>query len=154
MGDNELVNIPVKPTKHLPENKLAKTIRNQELVLTAYAECGNLSEAARIAKVPIPTAYDWLRLDAEFKEQYQVADRVYGDSVRSIIRKRIEDPTGNRGSDALVMFEAKGRFPEVYRETPPPITDESAKQALEAMTRAVVQFNLTNIVINQADSGP
>ena len=89
---NELLNIPVRPTKHLPENKLTKTIRNQELVLTAYAECGNLSEAARIAKVPIPTAYDWYRLDAEFKEQYMLADRVYGDSVRSIIRKRIEDP--------------------------------------------------------------
>ena len=94
MGDNDLVN---------PQDgdaKLSRTLRNQELVIQAYAEVGNLSEAARTASVPVSTAYFWLHNDQDFKDQYWIADRVYGDSVRSIIRKRIEDPTGNRGSDA------------------------------------------------------
>ena len=90
----------------------------------------NLSEAARTASVPVSTAYFWLHNDQDFKDQYWIADRIYGDSVRSIIRKRIEDPTGNRGSDALVMFEAKGRFPEIYRETAPPVKDLGQKDAL------------------------
>jgi len=57
-------------------------------------------------------------------------------------------------SDNLLMFRAKRLDPE-YKDNPPPVADDSARQALEAMTRAVVQFNADSIQINinQGESG-
>jgi hypothetical protein len=40
----------------------------------------------------------------------------YCDSIRRIIHERLSKPTGNRGSDILLMFEAKAVMPEMYRE--------------------------------------
>src|SRR5918992_2476089 len=40
----------------------------------------------------------------------------YCDWLQGIIRGRIANPQGNRGSDVLVMFAAKAEMPEKYRE--------------------------------------
>jgi hypothetical protein len=40
----------------------------------------------------------------------------YCDWLQGIIRDRIANPQGNRGSDVLVMFAAKAEMPEKYRE--------------------------------------
>ena len=58
-------------------------------------------------------------------------------------------------SDNLLMFRTKRLDPE-YRDSYQPTPDLGAREALENLTRAVVQFNQTNVQINisNGDSGP
>jgi len=123
---------------------------------------GQAQEPASAPGVPLHTVEHWFTNDTQgFKKRRALADRIALGVVEAAIHLRgvegIEKPIFNtkgertgsilQYSDNLLMFRAKRLDPE-YKDNPPPVPDDSAKQALEAMTRAVVQFNQTNVQIN------
>jgi hypothetical protein len=89
----------------------------QELFLEAYRHTSLLTHAARAVGISAQCVDKWLSRDVySFQKRMELARREYCDSVRQMIQTRLSNPQGNRGSDILLMFEAKAVMPEMYRE--------------------------------------
>jgi hypothetical protein len=82
----------------------------KELFLTAYAETGNISEAARIARCDRHSHYKWIE-DAEYAKRFAEAKEQAIERLEEIARKRAE-----KHSDTLLIFLLKSLRPKVYRE--------------------------------------
>jgi hypothetical protein len=76
--------------------------------------------------------FDWIEGDVEgFKASYAESAEVFTDSLEQTMWDRIADPTGNRGSDILLMFALKARRPDVYREIGIVIDDKALEAVAE-----------------------
>jgi hypothetical protein len=107
---------------------------HQETFLEAYKLTSRATHAAKAAGVSIQAVDQWLSRDVySFKKRMELARRVYCDSIRQIIHDRISNPQGNRGSDVLVMFEAKAAMPELYREEVKVVGMDASKQMLDKL---------------------
>ena len=107
---------------------------HQEAFLAAYRHTSRVTHAARAVGVSVHAVDKWLSRDVySFKKRMELARRDYCDWVRQVIQERISNPQGNRGSDVLVMFEAKAMMPELYREDVKVLGYEPALQMLERM---------------------
>ena len=122
------------------------TITRQDLVLESYANVGTLKASCEAIDRTYEMADRWVRLDIHhFKRRLAVAREQYTASLEVLMHNRLTDPTGNRGSDVLLMFNLKAKRPDVYRETPVVINmdasrdlqDKLAKMASEAMAKRV-----------------
>jgi hypothetical protein len=51
-----------------------------------------------------------------FKKRMAIAHQQYVESLEQLMDDRLSNPTGNRGSDILLMFKLKAEAPENYRE--------------------------------------
>lgn len=83
----------------------------QKRFLKAYSRCGNITEAARIAKVDRTMHYEWLKEQSEYSELFSAAQEQSIQTLESIARKRAE-----KSSDVLLIFLLKSLRPAVYRE--------------------------------------
>lgn len=103
---------------------------HQRKFLTAYANCGNITGAAELAKMTRQCHYRWLR---ELAPSYAEAF----DSVREMAIESLEAEARRRamtGSDVLLIFLLKAHRPEKYRDNhrvelkadppSPPMSDE------------------------------
>ncbi len=101
----------------------------QELFLQKYREVGKPGRAAKAVWLSRFTAIHWDRHDIfGFKERLKVAHADYCETIEQLIDDRLENPTGNRGSDVLAMFRAKGEMPEKYRDNyAPTVTPQGIK---------------------------
>jgi hypothetical protein len=89
----------------------------QELFLKAYARIGKIGKAAAATEIPVATVESWQRRDTHgFKKRMQLAHQAYVESLEQLMDERLSNPTGNRGSDVLLMFKLKAEAPEKYRE--------------------------------------
>ncbi len=100
----------------------------QRAFLAAYAECGNISEAARIAGVNRLSHYEWMH-DERYAEVFEQATEIAGDHLESVARHRAVDgwlePVFYQGvqvgvilkrSDQLLMFLLKAMRPDKFRD--------------------------------------
>jgi len=88
---------------------------SQERFLKHYASVGNASQACELAGVARQTMYDWQTNDSQgFRDRWDQSRGAYADSLERLVHERLIDPSGNRGSDILLMFNLKSRRPEVY----------------------------------------
>jgi hypothetical protein len=86
----------------------------QELFLAAYSKIGKAAEAAEI---PLATVESWQRRDTHgFKKRMKLALDRCVEEWEEVMDERLLNPTGNRGSDVLLMFKLKAMAPEKYRE--------------------------------------
>jgi hypothetical protein len=107
---------------------------HQEAFLAAYRHTSRVTHAARAVGVSVHAVDKWLSRDVySFKKRMELARREYCDWVRQIIQERISSPQGNRGSDVLLMFEAKAVMPELYREEVKVIGTEAPVRMLEML---------------------
>jgi hypothetical protein len=89
----------------------------QEAFLLAYAKLGTILHAAEAVGIHRDTVNKWISADLySFKKRMDLAHDDYCDWIQGLIRDRIANPQGNRGSDVLVMFAAKAEMPQKYRE--------------------------------------
>lgn len=79
--------------------------------LTAFADLGTVTHAARAAGVPRRTVYDWLERDPQFALGFRAAEQEAIDSLEREARRR-----AIAGSDTLLIFLMKGANPAKYRE--------------------------------------
>jgi hypothetical protein len=120
---------------HPPIGPVAKLRREQtqprarERFLQVYAQCGNVTHAAKLAGVGRATVYIWEEHDAEFA----LAFRQAGIQATEVLEKEawrrakdgIAEPVYQHGkqvgtiqrySDQLLMFLLRARAPERYRD--------------------------------------
>jgi hypothetical protein len=63
----------------------------------------------------------------------ELAHKDYVESIEQEMDDRLSNPTGNRGSDVLLMFELKAEAPEKYREGAKVVGVEAPKQMLDRL---------------------
>jgi len=91
-------------------------------------ECGNVSEAARVAGVDRKTPYLRKANDLRFAAQWEDCIQEAADTLEQEANRR-----AMAGSDLLLIFLLKGLRPEKYRERvtlPPAELDRLIEQAL------------------------
>jgi len=106
---------PRQQTADLPIVKKQRRHR-MSAFLGAYAECGTIRKACSVVGVDRKTVYNWIRGDVEgFKELFELANHSYRESLEDLARKRLRNPTGNRGSDVLLILQLNAAWPEKYK---------------------------------------
>jgi hypothetical protein len=115
--------VPLEPTPQdygFPENPLprqAEVWHRQELFLVAYEKLGKHSSAAKEAGITAWCVDKWIQADRySIRKRMQLAHQRYVESLEQLMDDRLTNPTGNRGSDVLLMFKLKAEAPEKYRE--------------------------------------
>lgn len=111
------------------EQRKAERAQAQERFLKELARRGNVSAAARKAKVGRRTAYEWYEADAEFAAAWDEALEVAIDALEGEAWRRAQTgvlkPVYQRGelvgkvreySDTLMVTLLKAHRPEKYRE--------------------------------------
>ena len=82
----------------------AKVRARQDAFLPLYAKLGNVSETAETLGMTAACVRRWVGQDAYgFAERFRAAHVQYGDYLRSIARKRLEQPSGHVGGDILLL---------------------------------------------------
>lgn len=102
--------------------------RKKAAFIAAFAECGNITQAAKIAKIERASHYRWLE-DAEYKGAFDAAQEQAVDALEQEARRRalhgVDEPVFYKGmecgairkySDTLLIFLLKGLKPAMYRD--------------------------------------
>jgi hypothetical protein len=100
-------------TQQKPESQHEIQLRQQEQkrkFCDRYAVNANFTEAAKFAKLEPREIYSWLRLDQEFKEQYEAAKTRALDRLQGVLWEQAEK------NPLLLMFTLKRHIPE-YRDS-------------------------------------
>jgi hypothetical protein len=97
--------------------------------LTAYATLGNITSAAKAAKIGRQTHYDWCDADPEYVQAFHHAKEAFGDMLEAEALRRATKGVehtiyqGGRAvgkkkeySDTLLIFLMKGERPDKYKE--------------------------------------
>ena len=88
---------------------------HQEAVIQAYQTRGTLGKAAQDAQVDPNTAYGWSKLDTlGFNARMEAGYKGYRDHLEAMVEARLSDPTGNRGSDVLLMGALNANHPDKW----------------------------------------
>ena len=104
-----------------PDSTLSEKQRvwdRQEKFLSVYRTNGRLGKSARAIGLTRWAPNHWLKHDVMgFRERRDIAHQDWcEDTIECRIDDRLDTPEGNRGSDVLLMFQAKAEMPEKYRE--------------------------------------
>jgi hypothetical protein len=106
----------------------------QEAFLKAFRKCGKLGMAAEAVGLTRWAVERWQRTDVYgFIKRLELAHADYVESVEHIMDERLEHPTGNRGSDILLMFKLKAERPEKYREEVKVLNTDASIRMLEML---------------------
>ncbi|MBV9849830.1 MAG: hypothetical protein JO250_09180 [Armatimonadetes bacterium] len=102
---------------------------NARAFLAAFAKTGNVTVAARVARVKRQNHYNWLESVDGYREAFEAAREMAGDLLEEAARKRAVDgylvPIYQRGkhvgnerhySDSLLTVLLKGAKPDKYKE--------------------------------------
>ena len=110
-----------------------RTWDKQTTFLATYAEAGSIRKAAPAADTNRVTVYLWQRDDVlGFNERFLSATHSFREHLQDIALARIADPTGNRGSDVLVLGLLNAHWPEKYRPNTI-VVDDTSKKVLAAI---------------------
>ena len=112
------------------DTRQKRTWQSQERFLGHYASLGNVSAAAAGAGIDRTLPYLWEKQDRlGFKARWEAARQTFADALETTMHERLADPTGNRGSDILLMFALKAARPEKYKDNVV-LTDDGSKDML------------------------
>lgn len=112
----------------------------QEVFLAAYRGTGRIAKSAKQAGMTRWAVIHWQRGDVfDFRNRLEAAHHEWcEEKIEGLIDSRLSDPQGNRGSDVLLMFQAKAEMPGKYREEVK-IIDSGATKELLNQLRAMGQ---------------
>lgn len=109
--------------------KKQKRTTKKKAFLSAFAQCGNISHACRLANCSRTLVYKWLNEEPEFKVQFDEADtqatenlereayrRACEGTLRPVYQGGRKVGTIREFSDTLLIFLLKGRKPNMYRD--------------------------------------
>lgn len=129
------------PKPEPPEYLQHITDPKHKAFLIAYGNMGSIAGAAESANIPVGTCYRWVNPGQgtytgvqAFKEGFEKAKRAFGDTLEKLAWSRVTDPTGNRGSDVLLLALMNANMPEKYRPNVV-LPDPVAKDILAEMRR-------------------
>jgi hypothetical protein len=79
--------------------------------LKAFETCGNITQAAEIAKIDRTSHYIWMNADPAYPERFEAAQEAAIQSLEKIAWERAKNK-----SDLLMIFMLKSLRPERYRD--------------------------------------
>jgi hypothetical protein len=122
---------------------LFQEIRNikQRRYLLAFAACGQVRQAARLAQVDVGSHYHWLKHDPDYPAAFAEATRIAADGWLDVAVERAT--RHERASDLLLLAILNAYFPERFKSRYSPKTEElplidledRARQANERLMR-------------------
>lgn len=101
------------PSGRKPTTKLTLS-RARAAFLHTLATTGQITKAAKAAKVERQTAYNWRKTDPDFARAWDEAIELAADMLEDVAIDRAIRPTGY--SDGLLTLLLKAHKPEKYRE--------------------------------------
>ena len=132
-------------------------LANQERFLKAYARAGTILQASKASGVSRTRFYEWQERDAQgFRERLEHARERYADKLERLMHERLVDPTGNRGSDVLLIFALKALRREKYGDNAS-ADDETARElirelrALQRRNREARRKAAIDVTVHSAD---
>ena len=88
------------------------TWERQEAFLDAFGKYGMMTKAAQAAGSHYDTVYHWdTNNKLDFTARYKYARQEYKDHLEGMVMERLENPTGNRGSDVLLIAKVNKEDP-------------------------------------------
>lgn len=90
--------------------KNGNTQHKKDRFLTAFAKCGNITEAARISDCARKSHYLWME-DPEYVQQFADAKEQAIQELELVARNR-----AMKTSDLLLIFLLKSMRPETYKD--------------------------------------
>ena len=110
-------------------NKKCRLTMKMKAFLAAFAEVGNITQAAEIAGCNRCMHYDWYEKSEPYRQAFDEAEEKAADRLEQEARRRavegVSEPVFYQGekvgtvqkySDTLLIFLLKGVRPEKYRE--------------------------------------
>ena len=108
----------------------------QQTFLGFMASYGVIQKSCQLSGVNRESVRRWRNDDVlGFADRFAVAREAYGESLETMVHDRLAEPQGNRGSDILLMFQAKAEMPEKYREEVKIIDTGPTKDLLDQLRR-------------------
>jgi len=107
----------------------------QEVFLAAFRETGRIFKAAEATGLTRWAHNHWVSGDVfGYRERLKNAHADWAESkVESRIDDRLDAPEGNRGSDVLLMLQAKAEMPEKYREQVTVVDTSAIRESLDRL---------------------
>ena len=110
-----------------------RSAANQDAFLVAFGKCGTIAEAAEAIGLTRQAHYDWIEADTNsYRERFDAARVAFGDTLERLAWSRVSNPTGNRGSDMLVVALLNANLPSKYRPNVT-VVDNTAKDLLKRL---------------------
>lgn len=120
MSTYEDASEPTPQAYGLPEDPNPQQMQvwnRQELFLAAYVKLGKRGQAAKEVGLSVSCIERWVAEDVwSIKKRANLAHERHVERLEQLMDDRLTNPTGNRGSDVLLMFKLKAEAPEKYRE--------------------------------------
>ena len=87
----------------------------QDAVILAYQDVGTLSKAAQVTNLSPNAVYQWTKLNIhDFNTRMERGRQGYRDTLEAMVQERLSNPTGNRGSDVLLMGALNANHPDKW----------------------------------------
>lgn len=119
----------VREVREVAKAKANTPALRKKAMLTTFAECGNVTQACKIANIGRTTHYEWMRDDPDYVKAFNDALEQAADRLEQEARRRAVEGTSKpvfyKGeecgyiqeySDTLLIFLLKGARPEKYRD--------------------------------------
>lgn len=109
------------------------TLAHQDAFLAAFSRDGTIYRAAPAVGITRMTVQNWNNDNTmNFRDRFQVAQGTFAESLEDTAMQRIANPSGNRGSDVLLMAMLNAHLPAKYRQNIV-VTDDTAKDVLKQL---------------------
>jgi len=132
------------PPTDPPDYLVAVTDPRQHAFLKAYPLYGSIVATANAIGVPVGTCYRWVSPGSTtfkgmelFSEGFKEAQKAFSDTLEALAWSRVSDPSGNRGSDVLLLALLNANHPAKWRPNVSTISDtDTAKGILAELRKA------------------
>ena len=107
----------------------------QDLVIEAYRSLGTLAKAAQAVGLTPDAAWLWTKSNIhDFNTRMERGRQGYRDHLEAMVEERLSNPTGNRGSDVLLMGALNANHPEKWSRNVQ-VTHEVGQQVLATLQK-------------------
>ena len=113
---------------------------SQNAFLAAFAKSGAIVRTAEAIGISPWTVYHWITMDTHcFRHRIEKAREAWAEYLESIALARIEEPSGNRGSDVLLMGMLNANHPTKWRRDAVVIVQDSSREMLGELKKLTAQ---------------
>ena len=131
------------PPTDPPDYLVAVTDPRQHAFLAAYPMYGSIVATANAIGVPVGTCYRWVSPGSTtfkgmdlFGEGFKEAQKAFADTLEALAWSRVTDPSGNRGSDVLLLALLNANHPAKWRPNVTISDTDAAKSILAELRKA------------------
>ena len=107
----------------------------QDAVILAYQGLGTLSKASEAVGLGSDAVYLWSKQNIHgFNERMERGRQGYRDYLENMVHERLSNPTGNRGSDVLLMGALNANHPDKWSRNVQ-VTHEVGREVMATLAK-------------------